>query len=122
MRVYPLDNLAPTGDVSVTKFSKFKIVSTNFTLGPTSLHLRIGVRLDCYCNSTVCLRSYSVKGNREEGELVSASGSFTGSLHAQVDTLIITILVTFFIIPHRLNRMDQFSSRKYSFRDHQNLI
>ena len=73
MRVYPLDNLTPTGDVSVTKFSKFKIVSTNFTLGPTSLHLHLGVRLDCDCNSAVCLRRLFCEGKqrgRRAGECI----------------------------------------------------
>ena len=44
-----------------------------------------------------------MKGNREEGELASASGNFTGSLVAKVGAVFfvffLTILVTFFIIP-----------------------
>ena len=44
-----------------------------------------------------------MKGNREEEELLSASGNFTGSLIAKVggkpDTVSETILATVFFIP-----------------------
>ena len=99
VRVYPLDNLTPTGDVSVTKFSKFKIVSTNFTLGPTSLHLRLGVRLYCYYNSTVILLRETQRKESwrlHQGLLLAHSLlRFVRAFH----TDILTTLVPYFIIP-----------------------